>query len=108
MQNTFACAGPDWESVYLQRVRRNAHIAFKWQQDLLPINYDVPVASLELGNLAGHEITLVAPNTSETFRRNLAERLLIAGANLVCAVSDVGSISVYRGGDGLRSQRTGY
>ena len=96
VKNTFACAGPDWEFVYLQRVRRNAHVAFKWQHDLLPINYDVPVASLELGNLAGHEITLVAPNTSDSFRRNLAESLLKAGANLVCTVSDFGIIGVYR------------
>ena len=96
-QNTFACAGPNWESVYLQRVKRNAHVGAKWQQDLLPINYSLPVASLELGDLSGCEITLCAPGTSENFRRTIAEVLLKAGASMVAAVSDVGRISIYRG-----------
>ena len=94
--NTFACAGPDWESVYLQRVRRNAQAAAKWRQNLLPVNYALPVSSLELGNLAGNEITVCAPGASDIFRHRLAGLLIEAGANLVVTVSDVGSISVYR------------
>ena len=97
VRNIFACAGPHWESVYLQRVKRNAHIRVKWQQDLLPINYSLPVASLELGDLTGCEITLCAPATSENFQQTVAEILLKAGASMVAAVSDVGQICIYRG-----------
>ena len=95
-QNTFACAGPDWESVYLRRVRRNAHVPAKYRHKLVPVNYALPVASLELGDLANCEITVCAPGASDIFRHRLAELLIKTGAKLVITVSNVGSISVYR------------
>ena len=98
MKNTFACAGPEWESLYMQCVKRNTFLAAKYRQHLVPINYQISVSSLELGDLSGCEVTLCAPGTSETFRHSISQVLLKAGAAMVAAVSDVGSISVYRSG----------
>lgn len=96
MRNTFAFAGPQWEQLYLQRVRRNAHVSAIYRQYLVPINYGLPVGSLEIDDLSGCEVTLAAPNTSRTFRHNVAQHLLNSGANMVAAVCDCGSISIYR------------
>lgn len=97
MRNTFAFAGPEWETVYINRVRRNANIAARWQQHLVPVNYRISANSLELGDLSGCEVTLCAPGTTEGFQHNVAEVLLKSGASMVAAVSDCGSISIYRG-----------
>ena len=72
MKNAFAFAGPKWEIPYLDHVRHNAHIAPAYQQYLIPLNYSVCVDSYELGNLEGHEITLLAPKVSDEFRTGVA------------------------------------
>jgi hypothetical protein len=95
--NTFAFAGPNWLPPYLAHVRRNANIAPKNHRKLIPLNYSVPVDSYEVGNLAGHEITLIAPGSSTEFQVGVARYLLQSGASLVVTVSDAGSISAYRG-----------
>lgn len=94
--NTFAFAGPMWEQRYLAAVRRNAWIAPQYHHRLIPLNYSVSVDSYSLGNLSGHEITLIAPGTSDEFRAGAASLLLAHGADLVVSISDVGSISALR------------
>jgi hypothetical protein len=96
IRNTFAFAGPDWESRYLAHVRRQAHIAPKYHAQLIPLNYSVPVDSYQLGNLRGHEITVIAPRVSDMFRSGIAQYLLGVGADLVVTISDVGSLETYR------------
>ena len=73
VRNTFACAGPDWESVYFQRAQRNAYSSPKYAQTLLPINYNLPLSSLEVGSLTDCEITVCAPGASDNLRHRIAE-----------------------------------